>query len=379
MKILMLFAYFPPYYSGAAKQGIALAKHLRSKGHSIEFMTPNRNNEPFAAELDGFKVWRIKQGRGRHRELVFWWNLFCFLWSRRKDFDILHSHGANYYNSIIGPLGKLFRMKSIVKTSMANIDLPSLEENFSGKLHLLFLKRIDAYVAISRELQNEFSALSFPSTKVYYLPNGVDVERFKPAAEMRDARIRQLLQLNPRKRVALTVGVFDRRKNIGWLINEWIKHNAFQTDAVLVAIGPQSRTDNDGSFLESLRQTAARHPHLVRIVDHVDNIENYFQAADFFVLPSTNEGMPNVVLEALAAGLPCITTSVSGCVDLIQEGFNGFMFSPNSPDELGTALARLLASDQYALQNNARAFIMQNHSLATLADRYESLYKSLMA
>lgn len=374
MRILMYATYFPPHYSGAAKQAIALAAHLRNKGHHIEFVTIRRQNEAFEDQHDGFKVWRLDIGQGKHREFLFWWNFFKFLYKRKKEFDILHSHGAYYFNSIIGPLGHVFGIKTVIKTSLADNDLAGAGHGLAGRLHLFFLKQIHAYIAISRELQKEFEKLKLPDKKVFFFPNGVDTDRFYPLAPYAKLTKKESLNLNPKQAIALTVGVFDQRKNIGWLINEWLYNNGFDTGAVLLAVGPQSREDKDGSFLLSLKKMVEGHSDLVRILGNTDSIEDYYQVADFFILSSKNEGMPNVVLEAMASGLPCITTDVSGCSDLIIEGKNGFIFPPNDSNGLRLALKQLFSCNRDESERSAREQVKQKFSLTSLSERYESLY-----
>lgn len=373
----MYSTYFPPHYSGAAKQGIALAKQLRLHGHEIEFVTLQRQGESDATEFEGFKVWRIREGQGKHREFLFWWNFLVFVWRRRHDFDILHSHGAYYYNSFIGPLARIFRKKSLVKTSLANNDLAGLGKGLSGRLHRVFLDQVDAYIAISQELRDEFRELRFPDDRVLFIPNGVDTERFHPLPTAERELKKHKLGFGESSRIALTVGVFDQRKNIGWLINEWVKNEAFGTQAKLLAVGPQSRDDKDGSFLHSLQETAQKYPHLVQIVGHVEAIEDFFQIADVFILPSTNEGMPNVILEAMSTGLPCIATAVSGCGDLIQDGLNGFLFPPNDSKGLHTALQNLFFASIDNFGMASRTLVESHFSIHALARRYSELYKNL--
>lgn len=373
----MYSTYFPPHYSGAAKQAISLAKKLRDHGHEVEFITLRRQEESSSGEFEGFKVWRIKEGKAKYRELFFWWNFFRFVWHRRHDFDILHSHGAYYYNSFIGPLARILGKKSLVKTSLANNDLAGLGDGISGRLHRFFLDRVDVYIAISQELRSEFRELAFPDSKVLLIPNGVDTDRFRPATPAEVIQKKQKLGLDPQQPVALTVGVFDRRKNIGWLIDEWVRHQGFDTGAKLLAIGPQSRDDENGEFLRGLKATADENPQLVQILGHVDAIEDYFAIADVFILSSTNEGMPNVVLEAMAAGLPCVATAVSGCGDLVTEGVNGFLFPPNDSDGLRQALQRLFSGDVVKYGAASRGLVEQQFSMHALAHRYSALYQEL--
>ena len=377
MRILMYASYFPPHYSGAAKQAIALAKQLRNKGHHIEFATICRSNEAFEDHHDGFKVWRLDIGQGKHQEVLFWWNFFKFLYRRKNDFDILHSHGSYYLNSFIGPLGRLFGIKTVIKSSLANNDLAGAGHGLAGWLHLFFLKQIHAYIAISKELQKEFEVLRLPAEKIFFLPNGVDTSRFYPLPPAAKSTKRKALHLHPEKPIALYVGVLDKRKNIGWLIKEWVDNNGFGTGAVLLVIGPQSREDKDGSYFASLNIMVEENSALVKMSGHTNTIEDYFQAADFFILPSQNEGMPNVLLEAMAAGLPCITTAISGCSDIIVEGKNGFIFSLNEGNSLRYALEKLFGSSRDELALSARKKAERQFSLTSLSVKYESLYFDL--
>jgi glycosyltransferase involved in cell wall biosynthesis len=248
----MFSLYFPPQYSGAAQQALSLARQLRKMGHYIEFATARWPGFPIYDIVDGFRVHHMDQGKGsKHRELRLWLNLFRFLLNHRADFDILHSHGAYYTNCIVGPLSRLFGLKSIVKASLANNDLHEVGKSIAGKIHRTFLRQIHACVATSRDLENEFLMSGVSQNRVIYLPNGVDTKRFRPAACGEKEELRRKLSLPTESQIALTIGVFDHRKNIGWLIEQWGQNNAFGTEMLLLAIGPRAREDANGSYLHS--------------------------------------------------------------------------------------------------------------------------------
>lgn len=378
INVLMFSYYFHPQYSGAAKQAISLAKQLRSCGHHIEFVTvrwPGLDEQDW---YEGFPVYRLEAGKGaKHRELKLWWNLLKFVYYRRKNFDILHSHGAYYVNSIVGPLSKLAGWKSIVKASLSENDIHGLKSSVSGWLHYGFLRMVDAYIAVSRDMEREFIQSKLALSKVYYMPNAVDTERFYPVSQEEKKRLRRHLGLPENKVVSLTVGVFDSRKNIGWLMQEWVRNKAFETGSVLLAIGPQSREDEGGTFLNSLKQLAGDNPEILYLKEHADDIELYFRAADFFILPSHSEGMPNVVLEAMASGIPCIATKVSGIQELIQDGKNGYTFSPGDSKTLGDAVQNTLNDKEGSMGYYARKTIEESFSISALAKQYEELYQRL--
>lgn len=380
LRILMFSTYFPPQYSGAAKQAISLAKHLQKRGHHVEFVTVKWPGLLAKDTFDGFSVHRVETGRGtRHKEFRLWWNLFKFVHKRHCDFDIFHSHGAYYTNSIVGPLAKVFHWKSLVKASMADNDLFGLRTTLFGHVQHLFLKMVNAYVAISRDLEAEFYRAGLPKERVYYIPNGVDTVRFHPIDPDEKRSLRVTLGLPLEHPLALTVGVFDQRKNIGWLIKQWGKHDAFGTGAVLLAIGPQSREDPDGRFLKSLQNLASKKPGILCLMDQVEDIERYYQVADLFILPSTNEGMPNVVLEAMASGLPCVATKVSGTKELVRDGETGYTFEVGDPTSLRQAVFRILNNWKGSFGHRGRKMVEEKYSLTVLAERYEVLYQNLVS
>jgi glycosyltransferase involved in cell wall biosynthesis len=377
-RVLMFSTYFPPQYSGAAKQGISLANQLRKRGYHIEFITVKWPGTEDYELFDGFPVHRIEAGRGaKHKEFRFWWNLLKFSMRKKHEFDIFHSHGAYYTNSIIGPLAKLAGWRSLIKASLADNDLHGLRKSVPGMIHYTFLRMIDLYVAISRDIEREFLLSDLPAGRVVYLPNGVDTERFHPVTGEEKTVLRRSLGLPEDCKIALTVGVFDERKNIGWLMEEWTKNSAFETKAYLCAIGPQSREDNDGKLLRSLKQLASEHREILCLRDYADDITRYYQAADFFILPSLSEGMPNVVLEAMASGLPCVSTRVSGVEELVKDGETGYLFGVKDGKGLYEAIRKTLQNLDGTMGRRARESVEDRYSLFALADQYEEVYRKL--
>ncbi len=378
VRVLMFSMYFPPQYSGAAKQSISLAKHLKKRGHYIEFVTIRWPGLPKDEVIDGFHVHRVEMGQGaKHKELRLWWDLFIYGWKRRRDFDVFHSHGAYYINSVVGPMAKLLGWKSLVKASLEQNDLHGLGTSLVGRIHLAFLRLVDAYIAISKDLQLEFLSSGVPKERVILLPNGVDTDRFHPAGIDEKKMLRDELNLPGEQPIILAVGVFDRRKNIHWLMEQWVENCSFNTGGLLLAIGPQSRDDPNGEFIGILKQMSKNNPTLVQILEEVDDIERYYRAADIFILPSHGEGMPNVLLEAMASGLPCVATRVSGVVDLVSDGDNGYTYVPNDEDGLRSALQALIDGHEGLLGHHSRAFVERDFGLSSLAERYEDLYRRM--
>ncbi len=379
-RILMYTAYFAPEYSGAALQALTLAKELRRRGHSVEFVTNRWPGLADTAVVEGFPVQRLEPGRlRRHREFRLWFNLARYVWARRHDFDLLHSHGAYFTHAFIGPLARLVGMKSLVKASLANDDLLDLSRPVIGTLHRLMLRRVSACVGTSRDLVDEFRAGGLRPERIHHLPNGVDTERFRPlpAPKMRVA-LRERMGLPLGQPIALYVGVLDQRKNILWLAEQWVGQDAFGTGALLLAVGPQGRDDPQGALRQRLTELARAHPQRFALRDFHADVAPYYQCADLLVLPSYKEGLPNVVLEAMASGLPCVAARASGSRELIADGENGVTYCPDDAVGLAAAVQRCLAPGAKGMGETARRLAEEHYSIRAVADRYEDLYAELL-
>ena len=375
----MYTAYFDPEYSGAALQALTLARELRRRGHQVEFVTNRWPGMPETGEAEGFAVRRVEPGRWRkHREFRLWFNLCRYVWQRRRDFDILHSHGAYYTCAIVGPLGRVAGLKSLVKASLANDDLQDLKRPLIGYLHRQMLRRVDAYVGISQDLVQEFWAGGLSPEKIPHLPNGVDTELFQPSSPDQQALVRDKLGLPSGQPIVLYVGVLDQRKNIEWLAEQWVKHRAFGTAGLLLAVGPQSRDDPDGILRGRLVALSRSNPGLFALRDFSHDIGLYYQCANALILPSLKEGLPNVVLEAMASGLPCVAACASGSRELIMEGETGFTYSHGDVEEMAGALQSCLSAAGEEMGRKARQLAQERYSIQVIAGRYLGLYDQLL-
>lgn len=380
LRILMYTAYFAPEFSGAALQALTLARQLRIRGHHVEFVTNRWPGLPDTAIIDGFPVRRLQPGRMRkHREFRLWFNLSCFVWRRRHDFDILHSHGAYFTNAFVGPLARGLGLKSVVKASLAVDDMQDFDQPWVGTLHKAMLRQADACVAISADLAVEFEHGNVERQRIHRLPNGVDTKRFCPASESQVEALRCRLKLPLGRPIVLYLGVLDQRKNIRWLAEQWIANAGFGTDALLLATGPQAREDQDGELLDHLRELARQQPAHFALHEFNANAENYYQCANVLVLPSVKEGLPNVVLEAMACGLPCVAAQASGTRELIVEGRTGLTYAQGDVAGLGSALRHCVSPAGQVMGELGRKIALEKYDIRTVADAYASLYTAVTA
>lgn len=380
LKILMYATYLQPEYSGAALQALTLAAELRRRGHTVSFVTNRWPGLCDTAVIDGFPVQRLEPGRLRkHREFRLWFYLVRHVWAHRGDIDIIHSHGAYYTHAFVGPLARALGLHSLVKASLANDDLEDLSRSVIGTIHRAMLRLVDACVGTSVDLVEEFRAGGLKAARIHHVPNGVDTGRFCAVPADQKLALRRALALPEARSIVLYVGVLDRRKNILWLAEHWIEHDAFGTGALLLAVGPQGRDDADGVLRARLVELARSHPDQFALHDFRADIESYYRCADALVLPSYREGLPNVVLEAMACSLPCVAARTSGSRELIIDGETGFTYEPGDVNALAQALKRCLGPEGAPMGANARRLAEQSYSIGRVADAYEALYARVLS
>jgi glycosyltransferase involved in cell wall biosynthesis len=216
------------------------------------------------------------------------------------------------------------------------------------------------------------------------LPNGVDVRRFstKPARRL---RARRELGIPRDAQVALFVGNLTHRKGVAVLLDAWQafidRRRREDSPARLVLVGPGSDGDRESSSDVSRRvlSDTARDDTL-RYLDHlpVEAMPDVYAAADLFVLPTQAEGMPNSLLEALAAGLPVIVPRVPGITEVLdgQPG-TGVLLDTPTVDAIRCSLERLLNEDGLSGCRHDATRLPPQMTLDHVAEAYLELYTSL--
>jgi len=173
--------------------------------------------------------------------------------------------------------------------------------------------------------------------KTYYVPGvGINVAEFSCPDEQDGAMKRKELELAGDAVVVLSAGELNKNKNYSVVLSALAKCEDERIHYVLCGTGPEEA---------SLRQQAktlgieAR----VHFLGFRKDLKQWLSAADLFVSASYREGLPRSVIEAMAAGLPCVVSDVRGNRDLIAEAEGGFLCSPKKPEAFACAISRLAA------------------------------------
>jgi glycosyltransferase involved in cell wall biosynthesis len=206
---------------------------------------------------------------------------------------------------------------------------------------------------------------------VRIIPNGIDLERSHEACGVAEAR--RDLDLPPDRPVVGTIGRLDREKGHADLLHSWRHVLAGHPDATLAIAG-------DGAERSTLVSLAARLgiSQSVRLLGHCRQVPRFLAALDVFAMPSRVESFGLALVEALAAGLPCVASAVGGLPEVL--GGAGVLVPPRAPELLGAAIARVLADParRTSLGTAARARA-QFFPIEKMIAGYEALYDEVLS
>lgn len=208
-----------------------------------------------------------------------------------------------------------------------------------------------------------------------FISNGVDARRFDPLPEKSEARRR--LGLDPKARILLWVGKVIFAKRVDWLF-ETLRR---VPDALLVAVGGYNEEHYGDRYLRDLRarySDVAARATFVGEVPSNSQVDLYLAAADVFAFPSRFEGMPNALMEAMAAALPVVASDIPAHRVLIRPGENGFL--ARDPTEFAEKVSALLADPGLASRvgRRAREIVREEFTFDRVCRRYLELYRGLM-
>ncbi|MFQ5643120.1 MAG: glycosyltransferase family 4 protein [Thiogranum sp.] len=213
----------------------------------------------------------------------------------------------------------------------------------------------------------------FRDTRVEVIPNGIDVGMYKPLDQ---GFCRKALSLPAGKKIVMFGAMYstsDRNKGFDYLVSALRKIAAtpLRDEVVAVVIGADAPDDGvdvglDIRFLGQLNDDTS--------------LAVAYSAADLFVAPSKQENLPNMVMEAMACGVPCVAFDIGGMPDMIEHRKTGYLARPYEPEDLAEGMRWIIADREVkrGLSMTAREKIVANFSENLVAERYRSLYNEIL-
>lgn len=354
-------------HGGAEHQAVLLASEFARRGWTVRVvsMRPPEAHEATLAAA-GVEVVSLNMAR-RIPDPRAIWRLARLLRAWRPD--VVHSHMV--HANLLARVTRLIAPAPVLISTAHNVTegprwrerayrftepLCDLTTNVSGAA-------VERYIRVG----------AASADRIRYVPNGIDLTRFRRSPTER-ARVRTELGFEDRP-VLLGVGRFEPAKDHANMLTAFCLVVEQRPDALLVLIG-QGR----------LESTIREHADVLGVGEHVvflgkrDDVSAVMNAADVYLMSSAWEGLPLVLLEAAAVGLPIVATDVGGNAEVVIDGESGLLVPPADPEALAHALLRMLslpAGTRERWGQTGRAHVERAFGIEQIIARWEALYREL--
>jgi glycosyltransferase involved in cell wall biosynthesis len=282
---------------------------------------------------------------------------------------LLHAH--DYKTNVLGILlGRLFRTRVLTTMHGYVTRSPRLERYYA--IDRWALRRMDHVIAVSKDLLHYLQELGVPASRCSLIENAIDTEQYRRQWSVAEAKRR--LGQAPVRLVLGAVGRLSAEKgfdvlirSVGQLIEEGL-------DVSLLIAGEGSERARLQELVENLGLGER-----VKVLGYCSDTRELYQALDIFVLSSLREGLPNVLLEAMALEVPVVATRIAGVPRLVEDGVNGVLVEPGDVEGLTSAVRRLASDPELRLRlgQAGRRRIEQGYSFAVRMEKIRRVYDEL--
>lgn len=370
MKILMLNYEYPPLGGGAGNATRYLLQEFsKNKKIKIDLITSSPNKYKEEKISKNIKIYFLDIGKNnlnlssqRVKDLLIYsWKAY-FLAKK-----LLNKENYNFIHAFFGlPCGFLaYILKKPYLLSLRGSDVPghntafNIFHKFFYFINKLTWQKAKIVVVNSEDLKKTALKTRFVK-KIRVIPNGVDCSFYKP-----------INRKNSKKFKILFVGRLNKIKNLDKLIEAFSKISKSTKNVILILIGDGPEKNN--LFKKCLNLCLDKKVIFKGWLPK-EKLLKYYQNSHLFVLPSSNEGMSNALLEALACGLPIICANTGGAKSLVKK--NGIILNKITPFSLERAIKKMMNSSLTKMGKESRK-IAQKNSWGKIAQMYLSVYKKI--
>jgi len=396
-KILIITETFYPEIGGGESQARNLSVALASKGHQVTLLTRrSRDFLPRRDEILKVGIARLPpSGLGQFKKWGMLYSLVPYLLANRRRFDLVLVSGFRIIGIAAAPLCRILRKPCVLKADsmgemsgaffgpgLARIGLGSSNTLFrliNGLRHAL-IRRATCYIAISRAIRAELTSAGIGPAMIRDIPNCVDTDRYFPVSPTRKHGLRQKLDLPAEAPLVIYTGRLVTYKGLFTLLKAWRGLHERHPRAALILVGSGGQDIHNCE--DALKDYARRElpAGSVRFTGPVQNVEEYLQASDIFVLPTENEAFGLSLVEAMACGLAVVSTGVDGVADIVENRTTGLTVQARDEVDLQAALDEILCDEtlRHRLGKCAHKNVTQRYSIEGVTREYEKLFEELL-
>lgn len=341
--------------AGGQVVALQIARAARDAGHTVSFVSPSSGPFLDHARAEGFEAQVVPVRSALDgRALVGFTRAF-------RGADVVHTHAHFSINVVARVAARLAGARVLAHMHIENTYRSGRGRRAQIAVDNATARLCNAIVAVSDATRASLLRQGYPGGRVVTIHNGVDVEAAQPVRLNEGPTVLEVARL---------AEVKGQRMLLAALVG---------LDATAVLVGRD--LEHGGAYERELRAEAERLgvAHRVVFAGYRDDVPELLAGCDVFCLPSSTEGLPLVILEAMAQGRPVVASAVGGTPELVVQGETGLLVPPGDAESLRDALGRILDDPELARRLGAagRARAAREFSSAAMCERMLGLYRNL--
>jgi glycosyltransferase involved in cell wall biosynthesis len=393
-RVCILTETYYPLTGGGESQTRALAANLTDQNFRVIIITRRYSDSLRKMDsIDGVSVYRIPPvGAGRFTRWVMLFWSFLALAKTRRQYDVVYVSGYKALGLSAVLAAKLFRKACILKAD-SNGEMSG--EFFAAGLKKFgltpsslmvrillsgrnkILRAADYFVAITTGIAEELKTQGINPSSIASICNSVDTLKFRPISAFERNGLRQKLMI-PNKRIIISyVGRLVSYKGLPLLLRvaETIQSTFPEVGFVLVGSGGVDMHNCEAELKLFVKAKGLEES--VCFSGEVGNVHEYLQASDIFVFPSQEDAFPLALVEAMACGLPVISTPVGGIKEIITDRENGLLVKARDFQQLHEAISALLRDPKLSASLGTAAVktVRERYSAGIIIQKYCELFR----
>lgn len=350
-KVLFFVNVIPPDYGGGFLRAFRMAERLYKKNKLSSILTFTKKD----------KYGTIKRNTSFDDKITFLrmnlflpLQIFLVMYRHRKYFNKLYIVSVHWYTLIAALIAKILGKKVIIGVTLQGVDSPITQHknlliNFYYKIKNWQFKLADKIIVNSPALVEECAISPTLTEKVTLIVNPINLAIYKPITENEKQNLRKLLNLPLDRKIILFVGGVIYRKGADKLHSYLGEILKIAPNSTLVICGSKHFEESSAILNQLFQSYNIKERDIVHFREEVPNVHEYMQCADLFIFPSLREGLPNVILEAMACGLPILSNKIDGITDF-------------------------LLTEEFLVNNNeVLTFVQQTQNIFTNPEKYRSV------
>jgi len=278
-----------------------------------------------------------------------------------KNYDIIHAYWTLSAAAVW--VSRFYHNRPFIVTVQGSDIFQATRIPFVRPITRTVLSQSERVLALSQSLARATIALGVDPNQVEIVPHGVNTDKFQPVIAVREPLV-------------LFVGSLIERKGLKYLIQAMprVLQKFHEVRLVIVGEGPQ-----ESILLNLTRALGVANNVLFVGAQSQDQISRWMQLAKVFVLPSLEEGLGVVLLEALASGTPCVATRIGGIQDIISPEV-GILVAPADSAALADAIITVLEDQKRwnMMSYNARSHAVEHYSWNSIASCLINIYQDII-